>query len=328
MAEKMSEVYETYDMEINQTMRGRGAYILNTDKGVRQVRQLDVNESRLKAEYQFKEKLVQSGFTDIDRCIKNKQDELITYDRYGNPFVMREFFDGREININNIDEIRTAVRNLAKLHLISKRIFESTEGDVHVRVGSDFKKRNQELKRVKNFMIKRKSKKDFEEAFLNFYKFFYEQAIACESIFDEKNYNEIAAHIGYCHGMYNHHSVLMTGDDRSIIATIGFDKFYVGNQLNDLYHFIRKTLEKNNYDFEIMRDMIETYREICGLDNRDMEYIYILYLYPEKFYKLGNQYINSPKNWISPKMMEKLDKIIQDEEYKQALLDKLKSFYM
>ena len=118
MAEKMSEVYEAYDMEIYQTMRGRGAFILNTDKGVRQVKQLDVNESRLKAEYQFKEKLVQNGFTNIDRCIKNNQDELITYDRYGNPFVVREFFDGREMNINNIDEILTAVKNLAEFHRI------------------------------------------------------------------------------------------------------------------------------------------------------------------------------------------------------------------
>ena len=328
MAEKMSEVYETYDMEVYQTMRGRGAFILNTDKGVRQVKQLDVNESRLKAEYQFKEKLVQSGFVDIDRCKKNNQDELTTYDRYGNPFVVREFFDGREININNIDEIREAVKNLARLHIVSRDIFDRTEGDVHVRVGSDFKKRNQELKRVKNFMSKRKTKKDFEESFLNSYNFFYEQAISCERIFEERKYNELTAHIGYCHGMYNHHSVFVVGGERERLATIGFDKFYVGNQLNDLYHFIRKTLEKNNYEFEIMKDMIETYKEICGLDEKDIEYIYILYLYPEKFYKLGNQYINSPKNWISPKMMEKLGRIIQDEECKQALLGKLKSFYM
>ena len=328
MAEKMSEVYETYDMEVYQTMRGRGAFILNTDKGVRQVKQLDVNESRLRAEYQFKERLVQNGFTYIDRCVKNNRDELVTYDRYGNPFVIREFFDGREININNIDEIRAAVRNLAEFHLISKRFFERTEGDVHVRINSDFKKRNQELKRVKNFMMKRKSKKDFEEAFLESFNFFYEQAVSCENIFDKKKYNELNKHIGYCHGMYNHHSVFVVGEDEMRLATIGFDKFYVGNQLNDLYHFIRKTLEKNNYDFEVMKEIIETYGGICSLDEKDMEYIYILYLYPEKFYKLGNQYINSPKNWISPKMMEKLDKIIQDEGYKQALLDKLKSIYM
>ena len=37
LAEKMGEVYEAYDMEVQGTGRGRGAVILMTDKGVRQV---------------------------------------------------------------------------------------------------------------------------------------------------------------------------------------------------------------------------------------------------------------------------------------------------
>lgn len=339
MADKMSEVYEAYDMDIIQAMRGRGSFILKTDKGIRQLKQLDVNESRLNVEYQFKEKLFLHGFTRIDRCIKNNEDELISYDRYGNGYVMRSFFEGREMDVNNRDEIKLAVKNLAHFHKVSKEIFESTEGDVHIRLYSDFRKRNQELKRVKNFMMKRKSKKKFEELFLDNYEFFYKQAIDCENKLNKDCLKMMEEHVGYCHGMYNHHSILiledaystdnnMEGNDNNIIATISFDKFYVGNQLNDLYHFMRKTVEKNNYDFDIMREIIEEYGKISYLSKNDMEYIYILYLYPEKFYKLSNQYINAPKNWISPKMMEKLGKIIGEEEQKQALLGKLNRYYL
>ena len=328
LADKMSEVYETYDMEVLQTMRGRGSVILKTDKGVRQLKQLDVNESRLNAEYQFKEKLYELGFIYIDRCIKNKQDELISYDRYGNAYVMRTFFEGREIDVENKDEITAAVKNLAEFHIISKEIFDCTEGDVHIRFNSDFRKRNQELKRVRNFMTKRKTKKEFEEIFLNNYDFFYKQAADCESKIASEDYMRMTSHMGYCHGMYNHHSVLVPDGDSKNPATIAFDKFYVGSQLNDLYHFIRKTVEKNNYDFEIMKSILETYNSLCSLTKKDIEYIYILYLYPEKFYKLSNQYINAPKNWISPKMMEKIDKIIMEEEQKQALLGKLNRYYM
>ena len=77
-----------------------------------------------------------------------------------------------------------------------------------------------------------------------------------------------------------------------------------------------------------MKSILETYNSLCSLTKKDIEYIYILYLYPEKFYKLSNQYINAPKNWISPKMMEKIDKIIMEEEQKQALLGKLNRYYM
>lgn len=329
MADKMSEVYETYDMEIFQTTRGRGSFILKTDKGIRQLKQLDVNESRLNVEYQFKEKLYEQGFTMIDRCIKNNDDELVSYDRYGNGYVMRSFFSGREIDTSNHDEVKAAVRNLAHFHLVSRSIFESTEKDVHIRLNSDFKKRNQELKRVKNFMMKRKSKKKFEELFLDNYEFFYKQAVDCENKINRDSLSMMENHVGYCHGMYNQHSILVIDDSEVInLATIGFDKFYVGNQLNDLYHFMRKMVEKNNYSFDIMREIIEEYDKIYTLTQNDMEYIYILYLYPEKFYKLSNQYINAPKNWISPKMMEKIGKIIDEEEQKQDLLGKLNRYYL
>ena len=341
MADKMSEVYEAYDMEIIQATRGRGSFILKTDKGVRQLKQLDVNESRLNVEYQFKEKLYEHGFTMIDRCIKNNDDELVSYDRYGNGYVMRSFFEGREIDVRNPDEISLAVNNLAHFHKVSKEIFDSTEGDIHIRLNSDFRKRNQELKRVKNFMMKRKSKKKFEELFLDNYDFFYKQATDCENKLDQDSLRMLGNHVGYCHGMYNYHSIIVIDEEdgsqeknigesksKNVIATISFDKFYVGNQLNDLYHFMRKTVEKNAYDFDVMREIIEEYGTICNLSKNDLEYIYILYLYPEKFYKLSNQYINAPKNWISPKMMEKLEKIIGEEEQKQALLGKLNRYYL
>ena len=407
LADKMSEVYDTYEMEIFQTARGRGSFILKTDKGIRQLKQLDVNESRLNVEYQFKEKLYEHGFTDIDRCIKNVDEELVSYDRYGNGYVMRSFFDGREIEVTDIDEVKAAVTNLAYFHKVSKKIWESTEKDVHIRLNSDFKKRNQELKRVKNFMMKRKSKKKFEEVFLENYDFFYKQALECENMLGPDDLKLMEEHVGYCHGMYNQHSILViesrktyesetdgikadgietngiktdgikadvpetsvseagvtetdsskTGEndglkadkaagsqscaeaagsqsceenaDKKIrLATIGFDKFYVGNQLNDLYHFIRKTVEKNNYSFEVMREILENYDKIFKLRKKDLEYIYILYLYPEKFYKLSNQYINAPKNWISPKMMEKMSKIIDEESKKQTLLGKLHRYYL
>ncbi len=356
LADKMSEVYDAYEMEIFQTARGRGSFVLKTDKGIRQLKQLDVNESRLNVEYQFKEKLFDHGFTNIDRCIKNEDEELVSYDRYGNGYVLRSFFEGREIDVTDTKEIRAAVNNLAHFHKVSREIFESTEKDVHIRLNSDFKKRNQELKRVKNFMMKRKSKKKFEEMFLDNYEFFYRQALDCENKLSQDDLKMMENHVGYCHGMYNQHSILVidnnvitnasennmdksfysdknisidNSNDKMInLATIGFDKFYVGNQLNDLYHFMRKTVEKNNYSFEVMREILESYDKVFKLRKNDLEYIYILYLYPEKFYKLSNQYINAPKNWISPKMMEKIGKITGEEEQKQALLGKFKSFYL
>ena len=46
MSEKMSEVYEAYDMEILGAVRGRGSMILKTDRGIRQISPFDGSEER------------------------------------------------------------------------------------------------------------------------------------------------------------------------------------------------------------------------------------------------------------------------------------------
>ncbi len=328
MSEKMAEVYGAYDMEIHQTMRGRGATLLMTDKGIYQLKSLDSNESRLNAEYMFKEKLYEQGFTNIDRCVKNMEDELVTYDRYNNPFVMRNFFLGKECSVNKPEDISLAVENLARLHMAGREVFNSTEKDVHIREAGDFKRRNRELKRVRTFIGKQKSRKEFENVYIKAYNYFHEKALLCEDKFSTYFQNDMSTHLGYCHGTYNHHSVLINREDsgETVVGTINFDKFFVGNQLVDLYHFMRKIVEKNKYSFQVMKDIIEKYGRICPLTQKDIEYIYILYCYPEKFYKLSNQYINAPKNWISPKMLEKLNKLIEDEEDKETLLAELNKY--
>ncbi len=323
MSDKNVELYEAYDIEVQQTSRGRGAILLRTDKGLLQLRQLDVNESRLNAEYIFKEKMYEVGFKNIDRCIKNKEDELVSYDRYGNPFVLRYFFEGKECNITNKEEINLAVDNLARLHIAGKKVFDSTESDVHIRVSGDFRRRNAELKRVRNYICKKRPRKEFEDTYIKAFDYFFKQAIECEKNNISMEVRDEGTHMGYCHGMYNQHSVVMLQDENSIAGTINFDKFYVGNQLTDLYHFIRKTVEKNNYNFDVLEDILQRYNEICPLNDMDVKYIYTLYRYPEKFYKISNQYINSSKNWISPKMLEKLEKVIGDEDNKKYILDRM-----
>lgn len=321
MAEKMMEVYDAYDLQIMSTQRARGAQVVCTELGSYSLRIPEVNESRLEAEYQFKEKLCALGFENIDVCIRNKNDELATFDRYGTPFVLRKHFTGQECDLKNREQILQATVNLAKLHIACREAFLEFEKDVHVRVSTDYLRRNQELKRVYKYVLRKKLKQKFERLYLEQFHYFYNQALGCQC--DLLQLSD--KHIGYCHGMYNQHSVLFSGKDKKELATINFDRFYVGNQLEDLYHFARKTIEKNDYNIDLLLEMMETYHAICPIDDADWKYIYIRFCYPERFYKLSNQYMSSSKKPLSPKLYEKLEKVIKEESKKIEFLQKLKN---
>ena len=321
MAEKMSEVYEMYDIQIEKTGRGRGAILLYTDKGLLQVRPETMREERLRTEYNLKEQLVACGFTRIDRLVENREQSLLTYDRYGNPFAIRTYYEGRELNVCNETEILQAVSNLVSLHKAGREILQYIDGDILIRSRNNMRRRNQEMKRVFQFISKQSPRREFEDLYLKAFPYFYEQGLACEKAerpFDLQEYS------GYCHGNYTHHSVLLC--EGGALSTVGFDKAHIGNQLDDLYYFLRKTVEKNGYSFSLYGKMIESYRASIPLSEDALQYLCHRYAYPEKFYKLSNQYINGTKNWISPKMLEKLKRIQEEEEKKQILLQAMKKF--
>ena len=324
MSEKMSEVYEAYDMEILGAVRGRGSMILKTDRGIRQISPFDGSEERLEQEREFKENLYETGFHHIDCCVPNREGELITCDRYGNPYVMREYFEGRECNSGSICDLNQAAANLAVFHIRGREQYAEEGRTYAYREPGNFRRKTQEMKKIRSFISKRPTKNDFELLYIEAYDAFYRQAIDCQAMMDACDRTNIAGHIGYCHGAYNYHSVLFCG---GYLATVNFDRFHVGYQLIDLYQFIRKVMEKNNYNFDMAVKIIEEYDRILPLTREDYRYIYILYSYPEKFWKVSNRYMNSRKCWISPAKLEKLSKLITDEQEKQKFLSDFCNHY-
>ena len=324
MSEKMSEVYEAYDMEILGAVRGRGSMILKTDRGIRQISPFNGSEERLEQEREFKENLYETGFHHIDRCVPNREGELITCDHYGNPYVMREYFEGRECNPGSICDLNQAAANLAIFHIRGRELYAKEGRTYAYREPGNFRRKTQEMKKIRSFISKRPTKNDFELLYIEAYDAFYRQAIDCQAMMDACDRTNIAGHIGYCHGAYNYHSVLFCG---GYLATVNFDRFHVGYQLIDLYQFIRKVMEKNNYNFDMAVKIIEEYDRILPLTREDYRYIYILYSYPEKFWKVSNRYMNSRKCWISPANLEKLSKLITDEQEKQKFLSDFCNHY-
>ena len=341
MSEKMSEVYEAYDMEVINSGRGRGFTLLRTDKGTRRLCPCNIGEARLAREREFKDNLYDAGFTRIDRCVADRDGELITCDRYGNPYILMEYFEGRECNPNHIEELEAAAKNLAEFHKAGRLLWEKeTEGSGRTFDGEPggLSRKVKELKRVRQFISGRKVKNDFELMYIKHFNYYFQQALEATHMMEEawesdagikgKEYKsekqEIIKGVGYCHGSYSYHNVIITEEG---IATVNFDSFHVGFQLVDLYQFTRKVIEKTGYRLETARRIIEAYGQAQPLTAKDHEYIYILLKFPEKFWKVSNHYINSRKSWISPVNIEKIRKIIEHEQEKQKFLNDFSCYF-
>lgn len=187
-----------------------------------------------------------------------------------------------------------------------------------------YSKHTRELKKAYNYLKQKKSRQLFEQmAYKNIEAFYEEACRACErlmsSTFNER-LERAAQSMELSHGSYTYHNVLIDGKDTFVV---NFDRYKNECQINDLYQFIRKVMEKYNWESRVFYRLVDEYDRICPLSDEEMELLMVLLSYPEKFWKIINQYINANKSWIPDKNVEKLRKVIDQNSRKRELIDKI-----
>ncbi len=115
-----------------------------------------------------------------------------------------------------------------------------------------------------------------------------------------------------------------TGTQNSGAAVIEYHKMHLGDQMTDLYHFMRKIMEKHGWDQELGIDMLTAYDHVTPLTDRDRESLYYLFLYPEKYWKQINFYMNSNKVWIPARNLDKLKNLEEQTEQRNRFLSVIK----
>ena len=140
------------------------------------------------------------------------------------------------------------------------------------------------------------------------------------SIKELENVSQINPKCDICHGEFNQHNVIHQ-EHRWYI--VNFENFMYSWSVMDLANFLRKMLEKSNWDIALGMRLIEIYDKHCSLSKESLRQLYGLLLFPEKFWKITNHYINSRKAWISGRDIEKLKKVIEQEQERLNFMENL-----
>lgn len=73
-------------------------------------------------------------------------------------------------------------------------------------------------------------------------------------------------------------------------------------------------------------DLIRGYDRVRKLSPEELKYLYVYLAYPEKFWKIANRYYNSHKAWLSGRNIEKLEKVVAQEDAREQFLKMLFHF--
>lgn len=327
MNEKALSVIGQYGLEVRKSVRTRGGIAVLTDDGYKLLYECTRSDSYYERENMITAGIKRTGFEYIDTYVMTAEGTLFSQDAQGRKYILKDWFDAQECDIRNETHVAMAAGTLAVLHGHMMNM-DKCEHELKYNNATDmrmkFDKHTKEMRMVGNYLKGKKNKNEFEMLMRRSLMTFHEEALIAAQELEEMDYGSRIekARTSYemCHGSYNYHNVLFT--DRWCAVT-GFEHCCVDCQINDLYQFMRKLLEKNGWDARAGHSVIEAYSEVRPVSDDDMKLLRINFLYPEKFWKVINFYNNSNKSWIPRKSIEKLEGVLAQNDARKAFIETL-----
>jgi len=323
MNEKSLSVLDKYEFKIKATKRVRGSYYCDTDKGLLLLSECDNGKSRLELISEVQQELERKDI-ETDSLIRNTEGELFSVGPDGGYYILRKWYDHRECDVEDVDDYLRLARCMALFHLNTDNLENVVSSELvmtPVHIGEIYSKHTRELIKTKSFIHKMKKRTDFEVQLERKLDLYCKQAFDATEELAKIDYqsmiDEAEGKKTMCHGNSQYHNFLITNSD---VVLVNYNKINNGPQIRDVYIFLKKAMEKNDFDISIAGKILDEYNKIRPITNQELAVLKVMFLYPEKFWKVVNSYINSKKAWVSEKNREKLEQIQLQETYRDKFI--------
>ena len=318
MYNQTEAILSQYELEIRQMTKGRGFLCCETDKGMKLLCPFKGSREKGERLKQYLEALKENGYL-VETIFPNHKGEAVTEDEVtGERFWVKDAVKGTELNTAHFGEIIEAAGMLAKYHNASAGISSADCGVSSLDVVEASERHARELVKVRNYIRTKKKKQEFEQIYMRYFENMHKTAEkSCEILHKQK---EIESVCMVCHGDCNQHNIVWADGRWRLIH---FENVVYSWAMWDLANYVRKMMEKNGWNEELGLAIIREYHKNRPFSQEEYQKLCGLLLFPEKFWKVANHYMNSNKAWIPEKDIEKLKKVIEQEIHRLKFVENL-----
>ena len=89
MEDRSQEALKRYRLKIYNMYKARGAYIIESDNGLKLFKVFEGSRNRALFEHKIKEHLYQNGYPNVDLFVKTIDDDIISEDSNGCQYIMK-----------------------------------------------------------------------------------------------------------------------------------------------------------------------------------------------------------------------------------------------
>ena len=310
-------VLKGFGRHLKNVSKTRGAYICNTDCGIRQIKKLDKKAEEIIFEYNVQQQLYNNGFKNIEK-FELSLDGLPYYIFDDGIYTMSKYIDGIEASLNkNTQEI---VLQLASMH-------KSAYGVKSTAIGKNedliilLEKRISEMSRLRKRLLQLSNRTKLEVMILKNYEYYYELCQKSIEMLKKSKYSNIRQESlkkgEFCHNNYREENLILNIDGLYIV---NFENCQNNIHITDLVNIIRRSIKNKECTEQEAFMMLEEYDKVKTLTKEEKEVIAALLFFPYKFLKICNKYYNSRKNWVQNNMIYSLEQYFEVKEKNEKFL--------
>ena len=127
--------------------------------------------------------------------------------------------------------------------------------------------------------------------------------------------------ITICHHDLAYHNILINEEEAYFVD---FDYSIVDLRVHDLCNFINKVEKNFDYNIDKTKLILEEYSKESDLDDRELEVLYYLLMFPYDFYSICRDYYTRRKSWNEQLFNSKLEKKLSLKDEKNQFLEEFK----
>ncbi len=317
-------LWEGYGLHFLGGNRVRTGYLCKTEKGILEVRKSITPPKQILFEHDIKEHLLKQGF-----CVSKflcSQQGLPYYTWEGNHYTVENAVESEAFNEEETQTFIIGAKLLAKLHKALNGLYSPSgyfSGKNRLEI---YEKRRIELLKIKKRIEKQSSYTPLDLLVKQQFPYYMEKIEEAKQLFLEINYSE-AIHTAekqktICHNIFKGENIRQ---NKNGIWITGLSKCTYDHNMVDLVMYFRRFLKKQDCDIATAEKMLSAYESENTLSVSYQKMLLALFIYPEKFLSLCNEYYNKRRVCVSPAMLERMERCIASIEKNEKMEQWLKT---
>lgn len=306
--ELTTDIFDSYDLAVEDIVPVRSVYILYTNKGIKILKKVDYGIEDLEFINIVINYIYENGYKYVVPFMKTIGG-MYHIKRNDGIYVMLDLVEGREASFENPVDISNLSKALCSMHLSTRGIDSILEKRNRLYSWPVlFGKRTQNLLKFKEIAEMHEIKSEFDKVFLEYVDNYYSDALKSFKLINDLPYNEMCS-MAYeqkniCHHDLAYHNILLDNDNK--VYFVDFDYCILDLRIHDIANLIAKSIKHCNWDTEKARLILKSYSSIDKLEQVELKLLHAFLTFPQDFYEISSQYYMKTKNWDEDVFLSRL----------------------